>query len=56
MSLSRNPRENLEKSIEALQNIQSFLGVNNEFEENKHCNKLSEKSIENVKDMRNPLG
>jgi hypothetical protein len=55
MPLSRNPRENLEKSIEALQDIQSFLSISNEFEESKQGGKLSGTSIGNVKDMRNSL-
>lgn len=39
MPLSRNPKENLEKSIEALQNIQSFISGNNPMEKQEDNNK-----------------
>jgi len=57
MPLTRNPKANLENSIEGLQNVQSFLSGASENIENKQTKQMIESELLNVdktlKNIRN---
>jgi hypothetical protein len=62
MPLTRNPKENIEKSIEALQNIQSFYSNTSHNIENKETKNYienqvakAERTLGNTKNMHNTI-